>query len=409
MSVHLAVHAAAQVFPLLPEAELGELAADIKANGLRHPIVLYKGEILDGRNRYRACELAEVKPSFTTYDGDDPVAYVVSANLKRRHLDESQRSMVGARMVPLLHEEALKRQGTRTDLSANLREGLEDAGKAAEYAAREVFVSPRSVESAIAVIKHAIPEVVSAVDRGVLAVSAAAEIAKLDKPAQRDIAKRVRIDAPPPGKPGEKGKRVRTGQIKAFVRQEQRAKVAERLAVEAPKMPTGPFRVIVADPPWPYEKRAGDATHRGDLPYPPMAIEAICGLDVGKLAHPDGAVLWLWTTNAFMRDAYRVLDAWGFAEKTILTWVKDRIGLGDWLRGQTEHCILAVRGRPTVILTTQTTVLNGPVREHSRKPDTFYTLVESLCPGSKVEMFARTPRPGWAKWGAETERFHAPG
>lgn len=408
----LNAHAAAQVFPLLGEAELGELAADIKANGLRHPIVLHHGEILDGRNRYRACELAEVKPSFTTYDGDDPVAYVVSANLKRRHLDESQRAMAGARLMDVLKEEARKRQlatlkqGNQPPVPPNLAERT-SAGDARDHAAKMVDVSHGSIDAALHVLRDAVPEVVEAVDRGELAVSAAAELAKLKPPEQRDIVDRVGIGA----KRGKKRtrRRARAGKVKEYIKQAQKAEVARRLAAEAPTMPAGPFRVIVADPPWPYEKRAGDATHRGDLPYPPMSIEAICGLEVAKLAHPEGAVLWLWTTNAFMRDAYRVLDAWGFAEKTILTWVKNRIGLGDWLRGKTEHCILAVRGRPTVALTNQTTVLEGPVREHSRKPDEFYALVECLCPGSRVEMFARTSRQGWARWGAETERFDVAG
>ncbi|MGA2513319.1 MAG: MT-A70 family methyltransferase, partial [Candidatus Limnocylindrales bacterium] len=91
----------------------------------------------------------------------------------------------------------------------------------------------------------------------------------------------------------------------------------------------------------------------------------------------------------------------GFEPKTILTWAKDRMGTGDWLRGQTEHCLMCVRGHPTVTLTNQTTLLHGPMREHSRKPDEFFTLVESLCPGSKLELFAREARPGWAAWGAE--------
>jgi N6-adenosine-specific RNA methylase IME4 len=108
-----------------------------------------------------------------------------------------------------------------------------------------------------------------------------------------------------------------------------------------------------------------------------------------------------------MRDAYRCLDAWGFKEKTILTWDKELLGLGDWLRNVTEHCILAVRGRPVVALTNQTTIIREKRREHSRKPVAFYDMVEALCPGSKLEMFSRSPRDGWGAWGAETEKFDA--
>jgi N6-adenosine-specific RNA methylase IME4 len=105
--------------------------------------------------------------------------------------------------------------------------------------------------------------------------------------------------------------------------------------------------------------------------------------------HED-AILWVWTTNLFMRHAYAALDAWGFEQKTILTWVKDKMGMGDWLRGQTEHCIMATRGRPTVTLTNQTTVLHAPARGHSVKPVEFYDLVESLCPAPRYAyLFSR--------------------
>lgn len=126
-------------------------------------------------------------------------------------------------------------------------------------------------------------------------------------------------------------------------------------------------------------------------------------MPVSELAHDD-AVLWLWTTNAHLRLAFGVLDAWGFEHKTTLTWFKDKMGTGNWLRGKTEHCLLAVRGKPVVTLGGQTTALIAPARGHSKKPDEFYTLVESLCPappGGRVELFQRTPRPGWIGHGDE--------
>ena len=90
-----------------------------------------------------------------------------------------------------------------------------------------------------------------------------------------------------------------------------------------------------------------------------------------------------------------------------MTWAKDRVGTGRWLRGQTEQCLLLSRGQPVVTLGSQSTLLQGPVREHSRKPEEFYGLVESLCPGRKLELFARQQRPGWEAWGAETDKFRA--
>ena len=131
--------------------------------------------------------------------------------------------------------------------------------------------------------------------------------------------------------------------------------------------------------------------------------------EIGKLAVPDiaadDAILWLWTTNAHLFEAKGVLEAWGFEQKTILTWVKHHCGVGVWLRGQTEHCVLATKGRPLVNLTDQSTVLRAPAGRHSQKPDEFYALVEKLCPAPRyAELFQRTAREGWDGHGDEVPR-----
>src|SRR5262245_62039527 len=95
------VHPAANLFPMLPDDELRALAEDIRANGLQQPVVMFGAQLLDGRNRWRACEIAGVEPRLRDWNGDDPIAYVVSLNLKRRHLDESQRAMVAGRVANL--------------------------------------------------------------------------------------------------------------------------------------------------------------------------------------------------------------------------------------------------------------------------------------------------------------------
>jgi N6-adenosine-specific RNA methylase IME4 len=194
----------------------------------------------------------------------------------------------------------------------------------------------------------------------------------------------------------------RTQRVSGVYRKLVVAEKAEALRKETPPLPQrGPYRVIVADPPWAYDKRPLDASHRSTPPYPQMGIDEIRDLPVAGIAHDD-ALLWLWTTNAHMREAFAVLDAWDFQHKTILTWVKDRMGMGEWLRGQSEHCLLAVRGRPTLQLFNQTTVLHAPVGVHSAKPDAFYELVETLCPAPRyAELFQRKARPGWDGHGDE--------
>jgi N6-adenosine-specific RNA methylase IME4 len=128
------------------------------------------------------------------------------------------------------------------------------------------------------------------------------------------------------------------------------------------------------------------------------SIEQIAALPVGDLAHDD-CILWLWTTNFNMREALGLVEHWGFQHKTLLTWVKDRFGYGDWLRTQTEHVIFATRGRPIVQLTNESTVLFAPMRAHSEKPDQFYALVEKLCPAPR---YCELSRGAGARTGTDT-------
>jgi N6-adenosine-specific RNA methylase IME4 len=198
---------------------------------------------------------------------------------------------------------------------------------------------------------------------------------------------------------------VSAGKVKDRIHRARIQTIAAEIEAGPSPLPTGPFRVIVADPPWFFQVRAEDASHRGRVPYPTMTVEEIVALgpEVERLAHPD-AILWLWTTNAHLEHAFGVCRAWGFEPRTVLTWVKDRMGVGTWLRGRTEHCLMALRGQPVITLTNQTTALHAPSREHSRKPDEFFALVESLCPappGGRLEMFAREELDGWVPWGAE--------
>jgi N6-adenosine-specific RNA methylase IME4 len=185
-------------------------------------------------------------------------------------------------------------------------------------------------------------------------------------------------------------------------KQKQRKKDQIQAIENIPDNRKDRYHIIVIDPPWAYKNRANDVTHRAANPYPSMTIKE---LELLELPHENDCILWLWTTNAFMVEAHHLAVHWGFEVKTILTWAKNRMGLGDWLRGQTEHCLMCIKGKPIVNLTNQTTIINGPLREHSRKPDSFYNLVEELCIGHKIEFFAREQRKGWDVYGNETNKF----
>lgn len=179
------------------------------------------------------------------------------------------------------------------------------------------------------------------------------------------------------------------------------------------------YRTIVADPPWPYEKGDTPRTVKVDgtlaqgtsvhTRYGVMSIPDLCAL---QPAATDNAHLYPWTTNAFMVEAHKIAEAWGFKPKTILTWTKTHQGdssrvsmkTGYYFRGATEHCLFAVRGS----LRLQTneglpTAYLWPRLPHSVKPDAFYDLVEKASPGPYLEMFARRARLGsWHYWGDQS-------
>jgi hypothetical protein len=164
-------HDLAKLFPMLDTDELRALSTDIFENGLREPITLFEGKILDGRNRYVACLDAGVEPLFTEYDGRDPINYAVSLNLKRRHLDESQRAMVAAKLANLSDGQRADRVAGSIDLPA---------------AAKMLNVSKSSIKRAKTVQREADPEIVKAVEGGDVSVSAAAKFARLPKEEQAE-------------------------------------------------------------------------------------------------------------------------------------------------------------------------------------------------------------------------------
>ncbi|MCV0371685.1 hypothetical protein [Filomicrobium sp.] len=167
----LKAHPLADLFPMMEGEAFTDLVHDIKEHGLREPIVLLDDEVLDGRNRLKACREGGVEPRFAEFHGSDPAAFVISLNLKRRHLSESQRSMVAAKLAKL-------------PVGANQHTGSENLPTQSN-AATMLNVSDRSIRSAKQVQKRGVPELSKAVEDGEVSVSAASVIAK--QPADKQI------------------------------------------------------------------------------------------------------------------------------------------------------------------------------------------------------------------------------
>lgn len=362
--MRLEIHPLANTFPLMADSEIDGLAADIAANGLHEAITLYEGRVLDGRNRLLACKKSGLEPRFQEYKGNSALQYVVSMNLKRRHLNESQRGMVGARLANMP-------PGYRTDLepAANLPEVISEA-----HAAEMLNVSERTLRSAKMILREA-PEMAAEIDAGEVTIGAVLKGRKREHQERR--------------------------------RQENKEKAMECSPdiVESGAR----FATILIDPPW-------DCADEGDVNPLGRAKPEYADLTIEELLDPekvptarladDDCHLYLWVTNRTVRKGFDLVEAWGFRYVTMLTWPKPSYGLGSYFRGQTEHILFGVKGSQHLKRSDASTLLpawkRGP-NGHSSKPVEIYEFVESCSPGPYLEMFSRAQekREDWAYWGAD--------
>lgn len=356
--------------------DLTSLARAIDAEGLLQPIAITPDNVLiGGERRLRAWQLTRFRDQeipVHVVDLDEIVRGEWSENANRKDFTPSELVAIKRALEPKFKAEAAARmteklkQNNGAPARGNSPSGA--PGRAADKVGAFVGKDRKTIEKMEAVVAAAEAE----------PEKYAELVEKMDK----------------------------SGKVSGPYKRLQVMKQSEVIRQEKPPIPSrGPYRVIVVDPPWPSEPdKAAVPDGRAYFPYPTMSIEDICAVPVASVAAED-CVLWLWVTNFHMRYAFRVLDAWGFGEKSIVTWVKDKMGHGQNLRGKTEHCILATRGNPIIDLRAQTTVLEGRVRHHSQKPLEFYQLVESLCPASRyAEFFARGPvRSSWDGHGDQAQ------
>lgn len=175
------------------------------------------------------------------------------------------------------------------------------------------------------------------------------------------------------------------------------------------EVPPGGFRIVLADPPWNYRDKNSNGKRGAAHKYACMTTEDVAALDVASICAPDCA-LFLWSTEPMIREAFRVIDAWGFEYKTFgFLWAKRNklrntpfFGLGHWSRANTEPCLLAVRGKPKRASADVSQFVWSPVRRHSEKPEIVRDLIVRLCGDlPRIELFSRHVVPGWARWGNE--------
>lgn len=355
----LRLHPQTERVPELEAKAYRELRADITERGLLCALEITDGRrVLDGRARLRAArELGLEQVPVRIIAPADESEHVLLSALRRRHLSASQRAALALELAQV--REA--REAARGRQRANLRGSTEVANlpprgeKTRELGARIAGVSARTVQDAATVLAKD-PELFAQIKEGRVKAS---DAARRLRRAERDAA----LGEPPP-------------------------------------LPTGPFELILADPPW--QLGSPDSNRAPENHYPTMPLEEIAALEVPAAEH---AICFLWAVSCLLPQALEVLSVWGFRYRTQQVWIKDKLGMGHWVRHRHEPLLIGTRGRfsPPDPADVPDSVIEAPRGRHSEKPVCVYEQLERAYPAaSKLELFARRARPGWACWGNET-------
>jgi len=339
-------HDIANIFPLLTGSEFESLRDDIAKNGLREPITIYEGKILDGRNRHAACLAAGILPDSVEYTGNNPLGFVISKNLHRRHLNESQRGLISHKLENMP-------QG-RPNKDANLH--LISRKESADL----MNVSERTVAS-VAKIERDAPDLLPAIESGEMTINKAIQTAR-----KREVIADL-----------------------------------ESIATKEAKAIEGIYDVIVIDPPWDMEKIERDvAPNQVAFDYPTMTQEELRELYIPVA---DDCHVWLWTTQSYLPVALDLLIDWGLTYICTFVWHKpggfQPFGLPQY---NCEFVLYARRGSPKFIDQKMFfTCFNAPRTGHSEKPKEFYDIVRRVTAGRRLDMFSRREIDGFDGWGKE--------
>lgn len=390
MDVRYEIHPAASEFPMMDEKRYSELVEDIQKNGLLQPITLCDGMILDGRNRYKACQELGIEPETKTYEGN-PWAYVWSLNGQRRDLVAEQRYLIW------LHCSEMSKEW-QEDKKRREKEANE---KRSEKARQQHEVSnPRSGEKKPVLVRghsdHAPNRQSKQPDRK---AKAAASNVNPSTVKRGDTLANNRPDL---------AEKVRQGEMKPA--EAHREMQRDRQKEKAVELPDGKYLVIYADPPWKYNDAQavkgdyGTGTGAAAAHYPTMSMSELRALPVEELAAND-SVLFLWSTSPLIEDALSLAKSWGFQYKAMFIWDKVGHNMGHYNSVRHELLLICTRGSctPQNLRLYDSVQVIEKTKQHSEKPEEFRHIIDDLYPeGRRIELFRRGEAPeGWETWGYE--------
>lgn len=401
------IHPLAEAYPHMTDAVYQPFKESLLHNGQHNPIVVIPDEknpeilqVIDGRHRYTALEELGMEVKFEFYKGpvDEEALrkYVESQNVHRRDLSDGQRAMSAAKLYSGAMGRPKKLSPEETDSSDTVAEEIAKRnGISLSYFRKAVRVNAQAKK---------FPAFVEHVFEGRVTLPSAYDMVSDFEQTDTKL-KTLNVTVQDFKKveeaPSSIGEVLRRS--KGAAKKAKRDERDQKIAGLAQELPDAEYQVVYADPPWKFETRSEAGMDRSaENHYPTMSIKEIRET---RPSFADKAVLFLWTTNPFLKEAMDLLDVWGLEYKSNLIWAKDKMGTGYWNRQNHEILIIATTEAgfpappPEMLLPSCQTLPRG---RHSEKPPEFAEFIEKAYPtAKKLEMYCRTPRDGWDHWGNE--------
>jgi len=383
-----------EIFGDLSQDEYEALKNDIKERGIQDPLQVAKQNgsyvIVSGHQRARiAKELGIKVPCIIRDDLKDEIQikeYLIKDNLLRRHLTTAQKAEIVLALAEIEAERANVRQIKAGEYGKLGGRGKTLRGQEPTRVS-EIIPNEDKGKSIEIAVKKAKDQGLPISDKTVKKAKKILEVAEKDREIKKEW---------------EKAKAGRTTVERVYREVKQKEK---REALGKPKpleeiAKKKKYDVIYADPPWRYEF-SQSANREIENQYPTLSLDEICKF---KIPANDDAILFLWCPMPKLDWGLKVIESWGFKYRTGFVWVKDKIGMGHYVRSKHELLLIGIKGSPGTPLPENRpeSVIFAPRVEHSKKPDIVYEIIEKMYPGkSYFEMFARKTRKGWEVWGNE--------
>jgi N6-adenosine-specific RNA methylase IME4 len=365
------------LIPALSAEEYAQLEANILEEGIREPIITWNNYIIDGHNRFSIAQRFDLEYKTTSkhFASEESVKeWMILNQFGRRNLSNYQRSVLALELEEVFSKKAKENQ-------------IRKPNSVPQISAKQ-NIETRKELSKVASVSH----------------DTISKVKKIQEKAPQEVKAKLAT--------GEVSINAAYKEIKKEEKKEQRIELINKQIqdIEAGELPQlkGLFDVVSVDPPWNYEGENRNKTsfdsvgRRVANPYPEMTTQEIKQIELPLM---KDSIVFLWTTHKFLPDALEILKEWNLEYKGTLVWNKEKMGMGAWFRMQCEFCLVGIKGKPYWENTKYRDILNEPRREHSRKPDSFFTMVEEITLGRRLEYFSREKRQGWEVFGNDVNKF----